>query len=220
MKNTCTFFLFLLLISTNLKPVEANSEVDTLFRNSIRFGFEVSYPLRSLLEPEIKQYEASVDFEILKNWFGVIEAGMLKVNVLRDDFYYYSDGVYFRTGVDFNVMGKEALKDNDIVYVGIRYGYSKQNHNADNIFLSDAYWGRHSTSIENFEFGVHWGELVAGMKTELFANLFIGWSLRFRLSFSGYESSLMEPYRIGGFGPGNSNTTFDFNYSVFYRIPF
>ncbi len=220
MKNTCILFCILLLISAVVKPLGLYSQEDTVFRSSMRIGFDVSYPVRTFWEPEVEQYEVSVDYEMIENIFGVVEAGKLDVNIERDDFDYLSDGLFFRMGADFNVLGDATLKGNDIVYVGIRYGYCSQKHRADNIILTDDYWGIYKTSVDNFEFDVHWGELLVGMKTELFANIFIGWSLRFRLVLSGAEDSLMKPYRIGGFGGGGKSTTFDFNYSVFYRIPF
>ncbi len=220
MRNTFTFFSLLILISGNVSPCYSNTEEDTLFRKSLSFGVELSYPARMFFEPEIKQYEASLDFEFIENVFAVLEAGALQADVMRDDFNYYSDGAYLRIGADFNVLGSGALKDNDKVFVGIRYGYCKQQHSADNIFVTDNYWGSTTASVEASDFNAHWGEFVAGVRTELFANLSIGWSVRFRLLFSGVGESLVEPYRIGGFGRGESTTGFDFNYSIFYRIPF
>ncbi len=194
---------------------------DTIFRPSARIGFEMSYPARILFEPETEQFETSIDIEFSKNWFGVLEAGILGVDVERDDFNYYSDGYFFRTGLDFNILGRETLKENDVVYFGLRYGYGKQKHGADNIIVYDEYWDTsYTTSVDGSDFESHWGEIVGGVKTELFANLFIGWSLRLRLILHETEETLMKPYRIAGFGSGGENTAIDFNYSIFYRIPF
>ncbi len=219
MKNIFILYFTLILVKL-LVPGEAYSQKDTTYRYSVRFGAEVSYPARMIFEPETQQYEASLDFEFSKNWFGAIEAGMIRVDIRREDFDYYSDGWFFRSGVDFNVLGREMLKNNDIVYFGIRYGYGKQVQGADDVVVSDGYWGTFTTSVEKTDFDVHWAELAGGVKTELFANIFIGWSVRLRLIVSGADLSPMQPYRIGGFGMGAKKTAFDFNYSIFYRIPF
>ncbi len=200
-------------------PGDIYSQKDNDYHSAVRFGVEISYPARMIFEPEIRQYEASVDFEFIKNWFGTIEGGIIGVDVSRENFDYYSDGWFIRTGVDFNILGRETLEDNDIVYFGIRYGYGKQTHGADNVVVSDGYWGTYTTFVESTGFDVHWGELAGGLKTELFANLFMGWSVRFRVIVSGANHTSMQPYRIAGFGSGSNITAFDFNYSVFYRIP-
>jgi len=203
-------------------PGKVYSQNDTIYPNSVRFGVEVSYPVRSIFEPAIEQYEGSLDFEFHPNCYGVLEGGMLMVDIKREDFEYYTNGHFFRTGINFNVLGNEVLDDNDMVYVGLRYGYSKQSHGADNIIVSDGYWDEEPfiTSIEKVDFSAHWGELVGGVKTELFTNLFIGWSLRVRLRMSVTDETMIKPYRIGGFGRGANNTALGFNYSIFYRIPF
>ena len=210
------------MLKTIIAPGSAYSQNDTVYPNSVRFGVEVSYPIRGIFEPEVEQYEASIDFEFYPNWFGVFEGGMLMVDIKREDFEYYTNGHFFRSGINFNMLGNEVLDENDMVYIGLRYGYSKQSQGAENVIVSDGYWDEEPfvTSVDEVDFNVHWGELVAGVKTELFTNLFIGWSLRARLKVSATEETMIEPYRIGGFGRGDNKTAIDFNYSISYRIPF
>ncbi len=210
------------MLKTLIAPGKVYSQNDTIYPNSVRFGVEVSYPVRGIFEPATKQYEASMDLEFLPNWFGVLEGGILMVDIKREDFEYYTNGHFFRTGINFNVLGNDALDDNDMVYIGIRYGYSKQYQGADNVMVSDGYWVEEPiiTSVEKVDFNVHWGELIGGVKTELFTNLFMGWSLRVRLRMSDTDETMIKPYQIGGFGRGDNKTAFDFNYSIFYRIPF
>lgn len=209
------------MISFTTLPVKAYSGNDTIpFRHSLRFGAEVYYPARILLESEIQQFEASLDFEFADRWFVVVEGGVLNVDIERDNFNYFSDGYFYRSGIDLNIFGRDALDDNDMVYIGLRYGYSNQKHGADNITISDEYWGDFQPTGQTSDFQAQWGELVAGLKTELFKNFFIGWSIRYRFLFSETDDILLKPYRISGYGRVDDNRVVDFNYSIYYRIAF
>ncbi len=219
MRSIFILYCILILIKIFI-PGNLYSQKDTVYHPSVRFGVDVSYPVRMIFEPEMRQYEASVDFEFRKNWFLAMEGGIIDVGISRENFDYYSDGWFFRVGADFNILGRETLDDNDIVFFGIRYGYGKQAHGADNVVVFDEYWGSYTTSVERTGFDFHWGELAGGLKTELFANVFIGWSVRFKLILSGADHTPMQPYRIAGFGSGSNKVAFGLNYSIFYRIPF
>ncbi len=220
MKNILVFICLMMLL---INPFIGYSEDNNLFQRSIRVGGEVSYPIRSVFMPEIVQYEGSFDIEFSKNWFAKVEAGILNVNIDRQDYDYYSDGWFYRIGFDYNLLEREDFRNNDILYFGIRYGYSNQAHGANNIIVWDGYWNKedpYTTSIEKNYFATHWSELVGGLKTELYRNLFIGWSLRLRFVVFETDDSLLKPYVVGGYGKGDDRVTVDFNYSIFYRIPF
>ncbi len=193
---------------------------DTLFYPSFRIGAELSYPARLLFESHTKQFEASVDYNFKENIFAVLEGGILTADIQREDFDYYTDGWFFRTGINFNLLGRDVLEDNDIVYVGIRYAYANQKYGADNIIVYDDYWGNYLPPDEQTTLEAHWSELAAGVKTELFSNLFVGWSVRFKVMVSKTEKTLIKPYKISGFGQGIDNTVFGFNYSIYYRLSF
>jgi hypothetical protein len=65
----------------------------------------------------------------------------------------------------------------------------------------------------------HWVELAAGIRAELVSNVFMGWSLRYRILLNPGMDPLVAPQLVPGFGSGGSNRSFGISYSLSYKIP-
>jgi hypothetical protein len=65
----------------------------------------------------------------------------------------------------------------------------------------------------------HWGELVFGMKGELFPNFFFGWSFRAKFPFAVTKDDNIKPYIVPGIGKITGGTPFDFSVGLYYRLP-
>lgn len=184
----------------------------------IRLGFDVSAIGRSIYEPEVRQLEFSLDSELLRNWFINLEAGMMQTRSEQETFSYSSDGYFIRTGVDLNLLGRPDAKQNDLVLIGLRYGYSFLQHEAPYFFIENPYWGSHSGSIEKTPYHIHWMELTGGVRTEVFQNLFLGWMLRVKVPLSRTTDPEIEPYYISGFGHGKRSSPATVHFSAYYRF--
>ncbi len=203
-----------MVISCGLK-----AENDTLFVPSVRVGLDMSGFARQFVEPETVTGEVSVDVELQENYFAVLEAGMMAVDVKKETHRYQAGGYFFRLGADFNILGRTPENPNDLVLLSLRYGYGTMDHEAPFIVIPDPFWGNHQTALPSEKYRAHWIEAGMGLKTELFHNIFIGWSLRGRLLVASTKDPAMEPYFIGGYGKSNGNTTLMLHYHVLYRIP-
>ncbi len=208
------FLLPLMIISCGLK-----AENDTLFVPSVRIGLDVSGVARQFVEPETITGEISVDVEWQNNYFAALEAGMMTVDVEKETHRYQADGYFFRLGADFNILGRTPQNPHDLVLLSVRYGYSALNHEAPFIVIPDPFWGNYQTAVPAHRYRAHWIEAGLGLKTHLFHNIFIGWSLRGRLLLTSTKEPAMEPYFIGGFGKSNGNTNLMLHYLILYRIP-
>lgn len=184
----------------------------------IRIGFDVSAIARQLVEPEVRQFEFSVDSELLFNWFPVLEGGFLFVNADRENFGYNARGFFTRIGADFNLLGRPDKSFNDLVLVGLRYAYSNLVHEAPFFTVSNPYWGSSSGSIPEGTFHLHWVEFTAGVRTEVFSNFFMGWTLKTRVKLSETKNAMLQPYYIGGYGQGNRRAPVMIHYSLYYRF--
>ena len=197
----------------------AETENDTLFTPAVRIGIDVSGFARHLIEPETLTGEITLDMEWRKSHFLVLEGGLLNVNVEKESHHYQADGFFLRLGADFNILERSPENPNDVLLASLRYGYGKLDHEAPYIIIPDPYWGDHATAIPPESFHAHWLEAGIGLKTEIWGNLFLGWSLRGRLMLASSSDPEMEPYYIGGFGKSGSNTRLSLLYSISYRIP-
>jgi len=186
----------------------------------LRLGFDVSRLSLYYFQPERKALEVSSDMEVIKNLYPTIELGWNNIKLKQDSlFNCYSNGYYVRLGVDHNFLKPENKNGREMFIGGIRYGYSFFSDYAQNIIIKDSYWGDFNGGIPKSSLSAQWLELVVGFRTELFKNLFLGWTLRGRLLLAKSKDDETGPYWIPGFGKGNTKTGIGFNYSIFYSIP-
>lgn len=184
-----------------------------------RFGVDLSRFTSSFFgSGERLAWEIRGDYPVKGIWFPTVEIGMLRLKDKKDNYFYRNNGVYGRLGVDLNILRFEALDDHDLVFVGLRYGFSNFTHEAEQVTYSN-YWGDLETSIPENNLNAHWAEVVFGMKGEIFKNLFIGWSFRIKFVMAKTRDEIIEPFIIPGVGRTNIEIPMDFSYGVYYRIP-
>ncbi len=206
------------MLAAILPVAQAESQRDTVFVPSLRFGLDVSGFARQIVEAETLPLEASADFEWRENFFAAAEGGWLNVDVNRNTHRYQAQGYFFRAGTDFNILRGSVHNPNDVLVISLRYGFGKLEHEAPNIVIQDPFWGDYVTIADRESYQMHWLEAGIGMKAEVWNNFFLGWTLRGRVRISHTSNPNMEPYFISGFGKSNS-TALMFHYSIYYRIP-
>ena len=199
-------------------------ETDTVTRFPvvpfIRIGADVSAIARHLAEPEVRQLEFSLDSEVSFNWFAVVEGGILDVASEKETFRYVSSGYFFRAGFDYNLLGRPTPVQNDLVLLGIRYGFSSLNHEAPFFIVSNPYWGDYAGSMEKSLHYLHWIEFSGGVKTEIFRNLYLGWYLKTRVKLTETKNPVLDPYYLAGFGHSRRRAPVMIHYSIMYRFDF
>lgn len=192
---------------------------DTLRTFGPRFGIDLARFIYLLADPPQKGAELSVDFEVYKNIYPVIELGYNSIYAIQESFDYASAGTYGRAGFDYNVLNLKDRSMHHTITVGFRYGTSIFTHSSENVVIPEGYWGDYYPEPYENSLRGHWLEIVGGMKAEVVPNLFLGWSLRFKFLLNPDMDPVMIPELIPGYGTGGENKTFGFSYSIFYKIP-
>lgn len=184
-----------------------------------RIGLDVSRFLMPYIQKSTRSgFEIQADYPYKGNFFPTIEIGYLSVNDDNENFHYINKGPYGRIGVDVNINKFESLSDNDLVFVGMRYGYS---HFAQETLSASYtnYWGTLNTSFPKDYLNAHWAEVLFGLKGELLPNIFFGWSVRAKFLLAHTEDMHVKPYVVPGLGYTTSQVPFDFSVTVSYRFP-
>lgn len=184
----------------------------------IRLGFDISAIARQIAEPEVRQFEFSADTELFFNWFPIVEGGVMFVNADREDFSYNASGYFAKAGIDFNLLGRPDKTQNDLVVFGLRYGFSSLTHEAPFFSVTNPYWGDSSGSIAQDNFNLHFIEFAGGVRTEVFPNFFMGWTLKTRVRLTETKNADLQPYYIAGYGQGNRRAPVMIHYSLYYRF--
>ena len=184
----------------------------------IFLGLDISRFLVTALEPVHNNFELSLGFSVTENIQLQAEGGYLNVDFSDSTYRYTESGSYYRFGAEYNMLKRQA-GELDQVYLGLMYGYSPYSHEAENITITDGYWGTGEGSLPLSQNTAHWIEIKGGLRVELWKNLFVGYALRLRIFLAGNTDPKLEPYLIPGFGKVEKTTSIGMSYSVFYRIP-
>ncbi|MEN8156855.1 MAG: DUF6048 family protein [Bacteroidota bacterium] len=216
MKRTSRYFFKGVLLLLLSMPVAGQ---DTLRTYGPRIGIDLSRFIYYFTDPAEIGAEVSADLEVYKDLFPVFELGYSTQSDLIGQTSYASGGTYARIGVDYNVLPVTDRSVHHSITIGFRYATSIFSHSAEQITLQSGYWGDYF--IESYENNLNgnWLELVGGMKAELLPNLFLGWSLRYKILLNPDMDPRVTPLLIPGYGKGTEARGFGFTYSVFYKIP-
>lgn len=216
MKNTFGYIFKGLLLLLLVQPLSGQ---DTLRTYGPRIGVDLSRFIFYFADPRQVGAELSADVEVFANIFPVFEIGFNTMKDSLDQVKYASGGTYARLGFDYNLLPPKDRSQHHSFSLGLRYAASLFSHQADNITIPSGYWGDYH--IDNYENSLkaHWLELVGGITAEVASNLFLGWTIRYKILLNPGMDPQVAPLMIPGYGKGTEDRVFGFTYSISYKIP-
>ncbi|MFA6813157.1 MAG: DUF6048 family protein, partial [Bacteroidaceae bacterium] len=140
---------------------------------------------------------------------------------------------YIRIGIDYNTMHKKKDQDN-FVYVGLRYGFTSFKYDVTQASFYDPIWKEYIYNTEQkddiwggsipynhtgMKASMHWFELVFGVKTKIYKNFCMGWSLRMKYKISASIGNYGDPWYVPGYGKYQAHSV-GLTYSLIYKLPF
>ena len=192
-----------------------NSQKD----NYIRLSVDVVHPIIYYFEGGDYKLEFLVDLSISDDLALSLELGQEIINYSNPNIDIYSEGVYFKLGLDNNLY-ENSLGENNMINVGIRYGISFYDYNVKKINIKNDYWNTkiNSPNKDKNSYQTHFIEALVGIKVEIFTNIYLGWSIRVAKPFKK-KNDLATVY-IPGIGEGKEGWHFNYNYfaSLMIRI--
>lgn len=209
-----------------LLPVWCSAQDTIRYPINAMKGIRVGVDVSKLLLPVIYRnerigFEATADAHVRGNFFGVVEAGWLRLNMDDTAFHYSENGFYGKAGIDYNLLKSRRPYSNDIVYAGVRYGVSVFSQQADGITIPGYFWPDAADySIPKNTMQAHWIELLFGVKAEVLKNLYAGMTFRFKYKLLTPKGDYSKPYQIPGYGNGSSGYALGINYYLSYNIRF
>ena len=218
-----------------VKPTKGAAEKSATTKDSIppkkeRYGLRVGVDLfkltRSFYETDYRGLELVGDYRLTRRHYLAAEIGNENKTVSDDQVNFTTKGTYIKAGFDYNSFQNWGNMEN-IISVGLRYGVSSfsQRLNSYQVYNPNPYFGESPVIVptENNQFdglSAQWIEVVAGMKAEVFTNVFVGFSLRLNRLVSQKRPDNFDNLYIPGFNRTyNGDFGIGFNYTVSYFIP-
>ena len=165
------------------------------------------------------EIEADTDID---RFFLVANYGVSNYLLDEPTYRYENNGSYLRFGADINFMHKDP--NLNLMFFGLRYATSSFNDqldfDTDAVIQSQTGWPNTRQTISNGNAKANWYEVVAGTKIRVVKQLYLGFTLRFKVRMRTKQTEFLRPYYIPGFGKNVNSSAFGFNYYVSYRLPF
>ena len=193
-------------------------------RYGLRLGVDLFKLTRSFYETDYRGLELVGDYRLTRRHYLAAEIGNENKTVDDDQVNFTTKGSYIKAGFDYNSY-ENWLDMENIISVGLRYGVSSfsQTLNSYQVYNPNPYFGEEPVVIDGRKFdglSAQWIEVVAGMKTKVFDNVFVGFSVRINRLVTQKLPSDFDNLYIPGFNRTyNGDFGVGFNYTVSYFIP-
>lgn len=223
-----TFSICLILCSFVMQSQEKKKDTVVIPPKIDRYGLRVGVDLfkltRSFYDSNYKGLELAGDFRLRKKYYLAAEIGNENKTTDDDLLNFTTKGTYLKVGFDYNAH-ENWLDLENMIYLGLRYGVSSfsQELNSYQIYNTNPYFGTDPTVISGEKFNglsAQWIEVVAGIKTRVFNNIFVGFSFRMNKLVSNQKPGGFDNLYIPGFNRTyNGDFGVGFNYTVSYLLP-
>lgn len=187
-------------------------------KHQLRIAFDLSKPVLNVLLDTRTSYEVAIDYYIGRELYAVAEGGFGTARQEYDDLRYTSRNAFVRAGLDKSLLVRLAPNDWDMASIGVRFAYAPVRRGEAAFTTRDTVWGSTTGTVPAVSRGIHWMEIVGGMRVEILPKIQVGWNIRGRFLFSQNAFTDLRPSFIAGYGQGDKNTVFDFNVWVVYAL--
>lgn len=234
-------FFGVLLIHGQSKPIDLQQKDTISYKQpyGLRAGVDLSRPALSFFNTDYTGLEIVADYRLTQRLYLAGEVGnekrtsqeeLANLDIANSTplYNYTTSGSYIKLGVDLNTY-ENWYGMNNSIFIGGRYAFStfSQTLNSTFIYDSNRYWVPDSFASgaqDNVEFGglnASWLEFLVGLKAELFANFYLGASVRLGLLISNKEADNFPNLWIPGFNKVTDGSNFGvgYNYSLTYFLP-
>lgn len=218
MKRTSAyFFSIIILIFSGWAVAGAQDTVYVPLK--IKVGMEVSGPVTYFFDKDILSTEATLAVDLNEKTTAMIGAGYVDYRYSQFNYNYTANGIFFRTGMDFNLMGAKKAQGKYYTGIGFHYGLSSFRSEVPS-FSVDNYWGPFTTSIPKRSGVAHFVEATPGVRAEIIRNLSIGWNINIRVLLSSGTGSDLRTLYLPGFGDAGKRVGTSLSYFITWNIPY
>jgi len=226
LKYTISILSLLLVCTTTLAQTDSipSDSLRYTQKYGLRLGGDVSKLVRTFLDEDYSGFEINGDYRLTKTLYVAGEIGFEENTTSNDQLNSTANGSYFKGGVDYN-MYKNWLGMENMIYAGFRVGAAsfKQTLNSYTIYQTNQSWPPTTVnSGEEFNgLSAIWGELIIGIKAEVFNNVYVGLNAQLKGRITEKEPNNFENIFIPGFGRTYDSGSFGigFGYNISYLIP-
>lgn len=186
--------------------------------HQLRFEADVFKPIMFSRSADRKEYGFNVDYYWKKELYFVLEGGAGNARLQYSDLQYNTRNTFFKAGINKGILNRLSTRDWDMAFIGLRYAMAPINRGAGTYAVVDSFFGSTNGVIAPQNITAHWVEVTGGVRVELIKGFFAGWNVRGKFRLNGKKFTELPPVYIAGYGKGDKNSVFDFNFYIAYAI--
>jgi hypothetical protein len=190
-----------------------------MFPLKIKAGLELSGPVIYYVAKKTLNAEGYLSLDLNEKTSMTISAGYANFKDTRYNYNYNNKGIFIRIGPDFNLRKPEVKSDKYWAGIGIRYGFSSFTSETPS-FKESNYWGTTASAIPPAASTAHFLEVTPGIRSEVFKNFSIGWSVSLRMRLYTSSGKDLTPIFIPGFGNVGKAIGTGISYFIVWNIPY
>lgn len=201
--------------------MSASGQVGRYAPSAVRVGGDPGTLLYRIFSEKRGFFEAEADVDI-DRFFLVADWGLSRVAIDEPTYVYKNNGTYRRFGVDINFMHDDP--NLNVAFFGIRHGHAnfsdELEYDTRAVIQSDIQWPNTTETTSNDWVRANWLELNTGLRIRVVKQLYMGFTVRYKLLLAYKGTEDLKPYYIPGFGKNVGTSGAGFNYYISYRLPF
>lgn len=177
----------------------------------LRLGYDVAAAGVGVFDPSKQRsgFQAAIDFD---RCFFAVEYGSESSRRGKGFGYSYeSRGNYFSFGPEVNLLKK--AKDGSIFSFGLRYGQARFSDRLT-FRIDSTFFGSYEINASNPDLVAKWMEVTMHLSTEVWGNLTLGHTVRYKVARKTQNIGAMAPYDVTGFGLYEDNTGVRLNFYI------
>lgn len=225
-------FIYILIFSLLFSVVVKAQSADTAVRDTskvevkkadstkhqLTLGVDIFHPILFSSNGDKVGYEFVAEYYLKNELYLVAEGGWGSSKVAYDDLKYTSNNTFGRIGFNKILLPRDKPSDWGGMFMGLRLGATSIERSSAQYTVVDSVWGSTAGIVPSKNFMGYWLEITGGVRVELYKGIMAGWNIRGKFLLNNSDFKDLAPLYVSGYGKGDKNAIFDFNFYLAYAI--
>ena len=182
----------------------------------LAIAVDLAHPILNQFVTGHTSYEFSADYYLLHDLYLVADGGWGSSNIDYSDLKYQTKNSFFKGGINRSLLLRNDSADWNNMFIGFRLAAANIHRSAASYIITDSLWGNSSGTQPGKDFVAAWAELGMGVRVQIVKDLCVGWFMSGRFMLNSKSFKDLAPAYIAGFGRGDKNSSFDFDFYMTY----
>ncbi len=187
-------------------------------KHQLTLGVDIFHPILFSSNGDKVGYEFMAEYYLKNELYLVAEGGWGSSKVAYDDLKYTSNNTFGRIGFNKVLLPRDKPSDWGGMFMGLRLGATSIERSSAQYTVVDSVWGSTGGIVPSKNFMGYWLEITGGVRVELYKGIMAGWNIRGKFLLNNSEFKDLAPLYVSGYGKGDKNAIFDFNFYLAYAI--